>query len=88
MPIIGSNNIRSMFCLNVTSKRLDKFESLENIKSIRNLTAKELRQQKETLGLLSKYKGYNKEKLEHISRLKANFSSSYGRDKKIYLRAL
>ncbi|MDT3848282.1 MAG: cytotoxic necrotizing factor Rho-activating domain-containing protein [Vibrio anguillarum] len=82
MPIIGSNNIRSMFCLNVTSKRLDKFESLENIKSIRNLTAKELRQQKETFGLLSKYKGYNKEKLEHISRLKANFSSSYGRDKK------
>ncbi|MEI8671385.1 hypothetical protein P4S52_04730 [Vibrio sp. SA48] len=82
MSIIGSNNIRSMFGLNVTSKQLDKFESLENIKSIKNLTAKELRQQKEIFCLLSKYQGYNKEKLERISRFKANFSSSYRQDKK------
>ncbi len=74
-----------MFGLNVTSKRPDKFESLENIKSIKNLTAKEFRQQKEIFCLLSKYKdkGYKKEKLERMSRFKVNLSSSYRQDKKI-----
>lgn len=71
-----------MLGLNVTSKQLDKFEFFENIKSIKNLTTKELKKQNKNFCLLSKYKGYNKEKLEHISRLKANFSNSYGRDKK------
>ncbi|AUI86569.1 hypothetical protein BS333_09345 [Vibrio azureus] len=79
MPIIDLNNIRSMFALNVTNKQPDKFENLENVKSIKNFTDKEFRQKKEN---------QKKENLGHISRFKANFSSSHGRDKKSYLRSL
>lgn len=67
MAILSSTNIRAMFNMNVTSKQIDKFEWLDKVKSIRNLSATELSQHESIFRAMSNYKGHNAEKLERIA---------------------